>query len=179
MQTRCHRMFVCGHAQNRLWARQYWRYVPPSFPGPNFQLGRVIGFFSWNFRNFRLEGGTFTQATFLPNLKHDEILNLLKWAPSASCWKWCTERLSFFWGGHIGLQRFVHVQCHFQPLPTKLVFAYFDRGSYVTKTIWCRNMVETLSSLGVRCVDSKAFELRWCPILTKHLWVLATQQQAS
>ena len=35
-----------------------------------------------------------------------------------------------FWGGHIGLQRFVHVQCHFQPLPTKLVFAYFDRGSY-------------------------------------------------
>jgi len=24
----------------------------------------------------------------------------------------------------------VHVRCHFQPLPTKLVFAYFDRGSY-------------------------------------------------
>ena len=33
-------------------------------------------------------------------------------------------------GGHIGLQRFVHVQCYFQALPTKLVFAYFDRGSY-------------------------------------------------
>ena len=46
-------------------------------------------------------------------------------------WKWCTERLSVFGGGHIGLQRFVHVQCHFQPLPTELVFAYFDRGSYV------------------------------------------------
>ena len=46
-------------------------------------------------------------------------------------WKWCTERLSVFWGGHIGLQRFVHVQCHFQPLPTELVFAYFDRGSYI------------------------------------------------
>ena len=46
-------------------------------------------------------------------------------------WKWCTERLSVFWGGHIGLQRFVHVQCHFQPLPTELVFAYFDRGSYM------------------------------------------------
>ena len=44
-------------------------------------------------------------------------------------WKWCTERLSVFGGGHIGLQRFVHVQCHFQPLPTELVFAYFDRGS--------------------------------------------------
>ena len=37
----------------------------------------------------------------------------------------------FFGGGHIGLQRFVHVQCHFQPLPTELVFAYFDRGSYI------------------------------------------------
>ena len=46
----------CGHAQNRLWARQYWRYVPPSFPGPKFQqmvIGRVIGFFSGNFRNYR------------------------------------------------------------------------------------------------------------------------------
>ena len=40
-----------------------------------------------------------------------------------------------FWGGHIVLQRFVHVRCHFQPLPTKLVFAYFDRGSYVTQII--------------------------------------------
>ena len=37
----------------------------------------------------------------------------------------------FLGGGHIVLQRFVHVRCHFQPLPTKLVFAYFDRGSYV------------------------------------------------
>ena len=43
---------VCGHAQNRLWARQYWRYVPPSFPGPNFQqmvIGRLsvgLSFFS-------------------------------------------------------------------------------------------------------------------------------------
>ena len=37
----------------------------------------------------------------------------------------------FLGGGHIGLQRFVHVQCHFQPLPTELVFAYFDRGSYI------------------------------------------------
>jgi len=36
---------VCGHAQNRLWARQYWRYVPPSFPGPNPQQ-MVIGRFS-------------------------------------------------------------------------------------------------------------------------------------
>ena len=38
----------------------------------------------------------------------------------------------FFWGGHIVLQRFVHVRCHFQPVPTKLVFAYFDRGSYIS-----------------------------------------------
>ena len=36
----------------------------------------------------------------------------------------------FFWG-LIALQCFVHVQSPFQPLPTKLVFGYFDRGSYV------------------------------------------------
>ena len=36
-----------------------------------------------------------------------------------------------FGGGHIVLQRFVHAQSHFQPLPTKLVFACFDRSSYV------------------------------------------------
>ena len=36
----------------------------------------------------------------------------------------------FFGGGHIVSQRFVHVQSHFQPLPTKLVFACFDRSSY-------------------------------------------------
>ena len=30
-----------------------------------------------------------------------------------------------FWGGLIVLQCFVHVQSHFQPLPTKLVFWYF------------------------------------------------------
>ena len=36
-----------------------------------------------------------------------------------------------FLGGLILLQFFVHVQSHFQPLPTKLVFGYFDRGSYI------------------------------------------------
>ena len=47
------------------------------------------------------------------------IMNMMHW------------KVIVFWGGHIVLQRFVHVRCHFQPLPTKLVFAYFDRGSYV------------------------------------------------
>ena len=55
----------------------------------------------------------------------------IKTGQDAPSWIWCTERLSFFGGGHIVLQRFVHVPCHFQPLPTKLVFAYFDRGSYI------------------------------------------------
>ena len=48
------------------------------------------------------------------------IMNMMHW-----------KVIVFFGGGHIVLQRFVHVRCHFQPLPTKLVFAYFDRGSYV------------------------------------------------
>ena len=59
-------------------------------------------------------------------------ISAIKTGQDAPSWIWCTERLSFFGGGHIVLQRFVHVRCHFQPLPTKLVFAYFDRGSYVT-----------------------------------------------
>ena len=57
-------------------------------------------------------------------------ISAIKTGQDAPSWIWCTERLSFFGGGHIVLQRFVHVRCHFQPLPTKLVFAYFDRGSY-------------------------------------------------
>ncbi len=57
-------------------------------------------------------------------------------------WKWCTKRLSVFWGGHIGLQRFVHVQCHFQPLPTELVFAYFDRGSHVSMRVGVGQMTK-------------------------------------
>ena len=56
-------------------------------------------------------------------------ISAIKTGQDAPSWIWCTERLSFFGGGHIVLQRFVHVRCHFQPLPTKLVFAYFDRGS--------------------------------------------------
>ena len=31
----------------------------------------------------------------------------------------------------------MHVRCHFQPLPTKLVFAYFDRGSYHLEVSGC------------------------------------------
>ena len=61
-------------------------------------------------------------------------ISAIKTGQDAPSWIWCTERLSFFGGGHIVLQRFVHVRCHFQPLPTKLVFAYFDRGSYVGVT---------------------------------------------
>ena len=54
--------------------------MPPSFPGPKFQqmvIGRVIGFFLRKFPKLPLLGGTLTQPTFLPSLKHDEILNLL------------------------------------------------------------------------------------------------------
>ena len=50
----------CGHAQNRLWARQYWRYVPPSFP------------FLRKFPKLPLLGGTATcigTAVLLPRAK--------------------------------------------------------------------------------------------------------------
>ena len=62
-------------------------------------------------------------------------ISAIKTGQDAPSWIWCTERLSFFWGGHMVLQRFVHVRCHFQPLPTKLVFAYFDRGSYISRVV--------------------------------------------
>ena len=53
------------------------------------------------------------------------IMNMMHW------------KVIVFGGGHIVLQRFVHVRCHFQPLPTKLVFAYFDRGSHVNgRILW-------------------------------------------
>ena len=107
---------------------------PPSFLGANFQqmvIARLsLGLSFLGLRNFL-------------KLCHDEKpLDLVTWwkrlgisaiktGQDAPSWIWCTERLSFFGGGHIVLQRFVHVQCHFQPLPTKLVFAYFDRGSYI------------------------------------------------
>ena len=118
---------------------------PPSFPGANFQqmvIARLsLGLSFLGLRNFL-------------KLCHDEKpLDLVTWwkrlgisaiktGQDAPSWIWCTERLSFFGGGHIVLQRFVHVQCHFQPLPTKLVFAYFDRGSYIYKNnklilYWC------------------------------------------
>ena len=58
-------------------------------------------------------------------------ISAIKAGQDAPSWIWCTWRFSFFWGVLIVLQRFVHVQSHFQPLPTKLVFAYFDRGSYI------------------------------------------------
>ena len=80
-------------------------------------------------------------------------ISAIKTGQDAPSWIWCTERLSFFWGGHIVLQRFVHVRCHFQPLPTKLVFAYFDRGSYVfnickySVTITCTHNSYNLNQL--------------------------------
>ncbi len=58
-------------------------------------------------------------------------ISAIKTGQDAPSWMWRTWRLSFFWGRHIVLQRFVHVRSHFQPLPTKLAFAYFDRGSYI------------------------------------------------
>ena len=46
------------------------------------------------------------------------IMNMMHW------------KVIVFLGGPYRFTAFVHVRCHFQPLPTKLVFAYFDRGSH-------------------------------------------------
>ena len=40
------------------------------------------------------------------------------------------ESSRFFGGPTIVLQCSGHVRNHFHPLPTKLIFAYFDSGSY-------------------------------------------------
>ena len=93
-------------------------------------------------------------------------ISAIKTGQDAPSWIWCTERLSFFGGGHIVLQRFVHVRCHFQPLPTKLVFAYFDRGSYVFWGIKMKNNPKSLTENGgefhiVNLMNSRGLEASW------------------
>ena len=103
---------------------------PPSFPGANFQqmvIARVIVFRAAKFPQTMSWWETLHLVTWWKRLG----ISAIKTGQDAPSWIWCTGRLSFFGGGHIVLQRFVHVRCHFQPLPTKLVFAYFDRGSYI------------------------------------------------
>ena len=107
---------------------------PPSFPGANFQqmvIARLsLGLSFLGLRNFLKlchdekpwtwwlgEKGLGSLQSRLARMLHHEYDAL--------------KGYRFLGGGHIVLQRFVHVQCHFQPLPTKLVFAYFDRGSYI------------------------------------------------
>ena len=106
---------------------------PPSFPGANFQqmvIARLsLGLSFLGLRNFLKlchdekpctwwlgEKGLGSLQSRLARMLHHEYDAL--------------KGYRFLGGGHIVLQRFVHVRCHFQPLPTKLVFAYFDRGSY-------------------------------------------------
>ena len=107
---------------------------PPSFPGANFQqmvIARLsLGLSFLGLRNFLKlchdekpctwwlgEKGLGSLQSRLARMLHHEYDAL--------------KGYRFLGGGHIVLQRFVHVRCHFQPLPTKLVFAYFDRGSYI------------------------------------------------
>ena len=106
----------------------------PSFPGANFQqmvIARLsLGLSFLGLRNFLKlchdekpctwwlgEKGLGSLQSRLARMLHHEYDAL--------------KGYRFLGGGHIVLQRFVHVRCHFQPLPTKLVFAYFDRGSYI------------------------------------------------
>ena len=51
--------------------------------------------------------------------------------PGCSIMNMMHLKVFVFGGILIVLQRFVHGQSHVQPLPTKLVFAYFDCGSYI------------------------------------------------
>ena len=95
-------------------------------------------------------------------------ISAIKTGQDAPSWIWCTERLSFFGGGHIVLQRFVHVRCHFQPLPTKLVFAYFDRGSYVANV--CHPCKQD--------VFSRQW-CRWCDLYIMFSFVLAIPNASS
>ena len=66
-------------------------------------------------------------------------ISAIKTGQDHPSWLWCTWRLSFL-GGLIVLQCFVHLRSHSQPLPTKLVFGCFDRGSYgysaKGRTVW-------------------------------------------
>ena len=93
-------------------------------------------------------------------------ISAIKTGQDAPSWIWCTERLSFFGGGHIVLQRFVHVRCHFQPLPTKLVFAYFDRGSYIYHASFKQTFQHILSKHRLFTVGS----LTQCLLLSHLEW---------
>ena len=122
---------------------------PPSFPGANFQQMVIVGVIFWGLRNFPRNLKLCHLVTWWKRLG----ISAIKTGQDAPSWKWCTWRLSFFLGGLIVLQCFVHVQSHFQPLPTKLVFAYFDRGSYIyiyTTNISIRNYPQSCNSPKVR-----------------------------
>ena len=50
----------------------------------------------------------------------------------------------------------MHVQCHFQPLPTELVFAYFDRASYIyIYTVYIHIMFNNWHLIFAICVVPK------------------------
>ena len=102
-------------------------------------------------------------------------ISAIKTGQDAPSWIWCTERLSFFGRGHIVLQRFVHVRCHFQPLPTKLVFAYFDRGSCVWPML---GLTGTILQWHVElfCFVLKTTPEYKCTCFTLHLLIYTKKQ---
>ena len=99
---------------------------PPSIPGANFQQ-MVIG---WEISS------KISNYVMMRNLAPGDLVKKA-WDLCNQDWPGCSImyvmhlKVIVFAGGLIVLQCLVRVQRHSQPLPTKLVFGCFDRGSYI------------------------------------------------
>ena len=105
---------------------------PPSFPVANFQQMVIVGL---SFSGCEISS-KISNYVMMRNLAPSDLMKRA-WDLCNQDWPGCSImnvmhlKVIVSLGGLIVLQCFVHVQSHFQPLPTKLVFAYFDRGSCV------------------------------------------------
>ena len=88
-------------------------------------------------------------------------ISAIKTGQDAPSWMWCTWRLSFFCGGLVFLQCFVHVQSHFQPLPKLILF--WPRLIWMVEVT---RFASTSKTYDIHEYSSTAFECEpWLPFL--------------
>ena len=115
--------------------------MPSSFRGANFQQMVIVRLsLGVSFSGCEISS-KISNYVMMRNLAPGDLVKKA-WDVCNQDWPGCSImnvmhlKVIVFWGGHIVLQRFVHVQSHVQPLLTKLVFACFDRSSYVCATMY-------------------------------------------
>ena len=104
MKQRCRPVVIKFVGMLRTLARQYWRYVPPSFPGRNFQqiiIGRLsvgLSFFSPEISEITGFRWYIHASDFPPKSQHDEVLNLLNGLQVLHVESDVLKGYRFFWG---------------------------------------------------------------------------------